>query len=246
MQSANPILALNWTMKRKTNIALLFFSRNPRAEASAKKWFASAHGSANLQLATSLFRQTRNLLTESGLPVYHFHEGNQQGLTFGEKIAHAFDAIFQKGYDAVMAVGNDTPELDNLDWDRVLQQLEVGRSVLGPTRRKGAYLIGLHQSAFDYQAFATLPWQSNQLLTALEDYLAFRSKACYSLPVLRDINTLGDLKEVINSSGLSDFLKSLFRMLLGMIPGDTFYKSPVLQSDSAYLSPSLRAPPLSL
>ncbi|MCB0663751.1 MAG: DUF2064 domain-containing protein [Saprospiraceae bacterium] len=233
-------------MKRKTNIALLFFSRTPKAEASAKSWFAPNHGPANLQLASTLFRQTQNLLEQSGMPVFHFHEGNQEGGSFGEKISHAFEAVFTKGFEAVIAVGNDTPELDNLDWDRVVDHLQQGRSVVGPTHRHGTYLIGLTKAAFDFHTFATLPWQTYGLFDAMAAYLNRQPKGFYSLAILHDINTLDDLKAVLESNGLSAYLKSFFRLLIGSLPDNPFNTQNLLSTGVTYQSPSLRAPPLPL
>ncbi|PSQ66235.1 MAG: DUF2064 domain-containing protein, partial [Bacteroidetes bacterium QH_2_64_74] len=58
----------------------------------------------------------------------------------------------------------------------VADRLDGDAPVLGPTPdQQGAYLIGLTRAQFDRQAFATLPWKSSALFSALSRHLAERA-----------------------------------------------------------------------
>ncbi|MFT4737012.1 MAG: hypothetical protein ACI92W_001121 [Paraglaciecola sp.] len=178
----------------KSDIALLYFSRQAEAEQRAKPWM-KGHKNPN-SVASSLIRQSSRLLANANLPVFHFHEGNQVGGNFGERIAHAFHTIFAQGYRGVIAVGNDTPGLTQGHLTEAHEALSLGHSILGPSRNKGAYLIGMTSDQFDVETFSQLPWQSNKLFDTLQDFCR-QNQVCSLLPCLQDLNSFSDLKQLI-------------------------------------------------
>ncbi|RMF03055.1 MAG: DUF2064 domain-containing protein [Bacteroidetes bacterium] len=187
--------------------AILFFSNRPMHEGRRKRYWRGRNDRRNTALAQQLSSHTQGVLAKTGLPVFHFHEGNQQGASFGERLSNAYEALFAKGFDTVIAVGNDSPEIGQVDWNQVLEQLTQGRLVIGPSKRGGAYLIGLHKSTFCRLRFQELPWQQPELFAVLQAY-GEHMGSIYQLPVLRDINWLGDIfalaQEVqLHSSGLT-------------------------------------------
>lgn len=201
-------------MTKKKQIALLFFSRSAALEGRKKAWFSAGSGSKNKTLAAALIRHTYQTLEQSGFPVFHFHENNQQGQTFGERLANAYQEVFDLGYEAVVAVGNDTPEIDRIDWHHTANQLMAGKCVIGPTFRKGAYLIGITAEAFKKEAFEQLPWQSEQLFQALHTFCTRSNEPPVLLDTLRDLNTRGDLGKLRFSSFLDLHLKRVLLSLL--------------------------------
>lgn len=184
----------NWGVNQaKRNIAILFFSQTAEAEAKRKVW--SLHGGArkNAAIADALIHKTLHTLKETGLPVIHFHEGIQQGDSFGERFAHAFQVLFDAGYDAVISVGNDSPDLGRLDWTDIVHRVDGGEAVLGRTFAGGSYLIGLQRTQFRQAEFERLPWETNTIFNALCGFLADSTAA--QLPVLADLNSAVDLQE---------------------------------------------------
>ncbi|MEM1407411.1 MAG: DUF2064 domain-containing protein, partial [Bacteroidota bacterium] len=115
-----------------SHIAILFFSRSPWEEANQKKWLPHK-SQANLQVARCLSKQISEVLEKTRLAVFHFHEGNQIGHTFGERLANAIEGVFHKGYEGVIAVGNDSPELGKTHFDDAVYSLAQGQCVLGPS-----------------------------------------------------------------------------------------------------------------
>ena len=234
-------------MKAEKKIALLYFSRNAESEGRQKSWFPTGSANKNTALASSLILQTSNVLSQSGFPVFHFHEGNQQGQTFGERLANAYGEVFRLGYDAVIAVGNDTPDIHKINWQYVGRELASGKCVLGTSLRGGAYLIGITSEAFHKDQFQHLPWQSGRLFVALSKYciLTENDSLCL-LESLRDINSWHDLKKLTKSLDSRHILKKLIRLLF--ISGNRPFQARANSFIDTILSLnlSLRAPPNSI
>lgn len=231
-------------MVEKKKIALLFFSRSAAAEGREKAWFSVGTSTKNQTLAASLVRHTHQVLKQSGLPVFHFHEGNQCGQTFGERLANAYQQIFDLGYEGVIAVGNDTPELDRIDWKELCAALAAGECLIGPTFRQGAYLIGITADAFDQQDFAALPWQSGRLLQRLIHFCTTSKVKPVLLTTLRDVNTRADLKKLTKNALVDHPLGILIRQLLTAVKEILIKRSIALRLSLYLLGHAhFRAPP---
>ncbi len=222
--------------------AILFFSQTS-AKVAVSKNLCGREKSA--KLANVLISKTKEHIDRSKLPVYHFHEGNQKGSTFGARLSHAFESLFKLGYQSVIAVGNDCPELENISWEKILIHLQQGKAVLGQSLRGGAYLIGLNKSQFNFEEFSALPWQKDELFTSLLNYTEKSSdKGILCLQVLRDINTLSDLTKVLGKNGLSKRFKRLIIDIIEVSEINCLenYRFPVFFSIGMK---SRRAPPVS-
>ena len=181
-------------MQVSSPIALIFFSRSAAAEAASKHWLGNGRRQHNRALAQVLIAQAKRNIQDSQLEIIHCDERMQRGKTFGERLANAFADVFAQGYRAAIAVGNDSPQLGKTDWLAVRTALAQGQTILGPTLRGGAYLIGLQADHFDEAVLAALPWQTSKTYKALHAHLMGNSKASvYTLAVLRDLNTSDDL-----------------------------------------------------
>ncbi len=229
-------------MTKENQIALLFFSRNAKEESRKKTWFASANRQGNTAIANALITRSSDFLKKSGLPVFHFHEGNQRGNNFGERFANAYQDVFDKGYSGVIAIGNDSPEIANIDLQGVSQALLSGKTVLGASIRGGAYLIGLTRDSFNKSEFQNLPWQTGKLFSALRKTIGVNQTPVI-LETLRDINSLYDLKILLNDCSFQYVFKHLISLLKSQ--SQRFYR--ILRestSDSFLLSNSpFRGPP---
>lgn len=227
-------------MKAKKNIALIYFSFSAQQEVKRKNWFAQTSQKQNLEIASSLILQSSEVVQQSGFPVFHYHEGNQKGNSFGERIANAYQEVFDLGYDAVISVGNDSPEIAQTNWSDIRAQLEKGNSILGPDLRGGTYLIGITKEIFDKENFQKLSWQSKNIFQELYDYCCCQSQPTL-LKKLRDINSLHDLKKAIQNFS---FLPKLQKILLQLFQNTFFQKLFPPQKISFSLNnQALRAPP---
>ena len=86
------------------NTAILFFSRSVNSENQQKRILKGKNTFANKSLVSNLIKNVRKCLLDVSLPVFWINEEGQRGETFGEKLQHAFDDIYAKGFDHVIAV----------------------------------------------------------------------------------------------------------------------------------------------
>jgi hypothetical protein len=229
-------------MAENKKIALIYFSRSAALEGQMKAWFSGKSAEKNSALASQLILQSSHIIQHAGFPVFHYHENNQKGETFGERIANAYQEVFSLGYDAIMAVGNDSPEIETINWNEIRDQLASGKCVIGPSLRGGAYLIGITQEAFDKERFQQLPWQTNKLLDALFHFCTLNDEAPYLLKSLRDINSQYDLKKLVKSSCLNNYFKRFILRLF--LQPNNFFDLPVDFTTSHLLTNTpFRAPP---
>jgi len=177
--------------------------------------------------------------------VLHFDENNQKGQHFGEKIANAFESAFELGFDSVITVGNDCLDLPQVDFTQITRTLNQGRNVLGPTFRKGAYLIGLRKQDFDKERFQNLTWQSTGLKVDLFSYFDDQSSPIEVLETYRDANNLGDLKQLLRSlRNRASILRNLKNFIAFELQTLTFTVRTFVQQ-RFFNFENLRAPPYS-
>ena len=184
-------------MRYHPSTAILFFTRTPEEEAR-QKTLISAGRKTHQRIVRQLIKKTRSNLEHVGLPVYVVDSSQQIGATFGERLAHAFQSIFDRGFTNVIAVGNDTPDLSTHDIHSAQRLLSTHQAVLGPTKRGGTYLIGLHQAAFASIDFAALPWETNALFEALSGCMESANISAALIGCLLDINDPADFHVAIN------------------------------------------------
>ncbi|MFW6348098.1 MAG: DUF2064 domain-containing protein [Cyclonatronaceae bacterium] len=176
------------------NIAVLFFSRSAAAESRSKQ-FVKGNAAQNERISRLLIDTALDNVRASGLPCFVFDESQQVGKTFGTRLSNAFQAIYDKGFDAVISVGNDTPALSQVAWPEVIRSLQQGRAVIGPSHSGGAYLIGMPKALFDVRRFQALPWRSSALLGALQPFLSTDGNAPpLLLAPCHDINSGRELR----------------------------------------------------
>lgn len=115
----------------------------------------------------------------------------------GDRLWFAFQTAFHQGYQAVIAIGTDCPQLDTAILHQGFQALHHHDLVVGPANDGGYYLLGLQrrggQPALS-KLFQGIAWSTSTVLqTTLEraDGLGLR---CTDLPQLIDIDTLEDLE----------------------------------------------------
>src|SRR5664279_4117522 len=107
---------------------VLLFARAPRAEAAAKglrggeALFALSHGRVRDAVAAL-----------PGVQLVLVPPAAQAGTSFGEKLAAAFRNAARRGYEEIVAVPGDVPELTARDLAAAFRALSVSDRVLGPS-----------------------------------------------------------------------------------------------------------------
>jgi uncharacterized protein len=218
------------------NTAILVFSRTAQAEATEKKLLFSNQKAESV--AALMIEYTRKIVHKTSLSYYFITEKQQIGANFGEKLANAFETVFSKGFDNVIAIGNDCLTLTSKQLITAAQELENTPSVLGPTSDGGVYLMGFKKEAFSKEVFKNIDWQTENVFLQL----SILNKNIKILPLLSDIDSAFDLTQQLNS--INTTLKKAILSIISEINNciKKLISTIVLK---VYLSlKSLRAPPI--
>lgn len=213
-------------------VAVLVFARSPEAESSVK--IISENNQHNLLLWQSLQKKLTKTLQKSGLPYFIFDETRQTGNSFGDKITNAINKVFYNGYERVLLIGNDCPELSSNHLVKAAAMLQEKSMVIGPDFSGGAYLIGISKNCFNAENFSQLPWQTPSVFKSLLNYCKIEDIGVLSR--FYDLNsqeTINKAKQRLKKfSGLKKILFSCFSNASPVVVKTTqpfyffFFKTP--------------------
>lgn len=201
--------------------AILVFANSSKEELQHKP-FAKKEA-----LFDALTERTLLTVKKTQIPFYHLTEAQQHGDSFGERFTNAIQSIFDKGYDKVITVGNDSPNLEKAHLEKALFKLDQNESVIGPSADGGFYLLGLHRSNFEKTVFENLAWQTDQINNEVVDILNVSGRTTYLLPTLFDIDTYWDAKTIFDYSYHLEH--SVLKAILAFIPKIRKLEVPPLQ-----------------
>ncbi|HKK74227.1 MAG TPA: DUF2064 domain-containing protein [Saprospiraceae bacterium] len=222
------------------NTALLLFTRSAPAEARIKALLPK-HREAR-QLAAAMNQGACQLAQATRLSLFIVDETTQAGSDFSSRFRSAFTQVFSQGFDRVIAIGNDCPEL-TIDLIRRAQlQLQSVDMVLGPSHDGGVYLMGLSQCGFNKLDFDALPWQTGQLFARLLEVSSDWNRH-YALPYLHDIDSFEELHHLF----LSRLLPNWFHQILTCFLAENIPDCPsafAKKSRADTFQKQLRAPPV--
>ena len=131
----------------------------------------------------------------------------QNGLDLGERMKNAFIEAFNDGYEKVILIGSDLPDISKDILNQGLSTLNKNDIVFGPAEDGGYYLIGLTKP--HYQVFNNKPWSKPNLLETTLNDLKNQNIKFTLLETLNDIDTFEDLK-----------VSSLYNRLKQYVPED--------------------------
>ena len=208
----------------------------PNLNTTAILIFANSHGvdAARKSIPQSgpLFKSLNDEIVskveKTGLPYFLYTEELQIGSDFGARFTAAIQSIFSKGFDSIITVGNDTPNLSVSVLQRAYENLIQGKTVIGPSTDGGIYLLGIHKNRFEPVGFRQLPWQKQHLFQETARFFMERG-VLHQLSRLTDIDSLGDIQTVIAQR--DSISLALFRLLLSILRKKEFnsyyrYKAP--------------------
>lgn len=178
-------------MRYYNQTAILLFSRSPREEALHKQ-LAGAH---SYRVSKALFRHSLREAKKTDLPLFSIMGPQQEGSTFGEKLANATESVFKKGFEKVIIIGSDSPELCSELLKKAQKSLEKQEVVLGPAKDGGVYLIGLSAQAYHRTQFIDLAWETTSLQASIRYYLEQQSAKAQYLPTLTDLDCAQDFTD---------------------------------------------------
>jgi glycosyltransferase A (GT-A) superfamily protein (DUF2064 family) len=113
-------------------------------------------------------------------------------------MANAFRDAFSEGFEQVVLIGSDIPDLPSRIIHEAFSALDREGAALGPAVDGGYYLIGFRRSAFVPEVFKNIPWSTEKVLT--ETLAAFGKKKALVrlLDEWQDIDIAEDLTVLAN------------------------------------------------
>ena len=220
---------------------VLLFARAPRAEAAVK---GLCGGEALFALSQGRVRDAVAALP--GVALVLVPPAAQAGTSFGEKLEAAFRNAAERGYEEIVAVPGDVPELTARDLAAAFRALSDTDTVLGPSSDGGVWLIGLRAGAVSFSGlFENVPWRTPRVLGAL---LGNAPKAVL-LGELLDVDRRADarrLRDALCAAKRDAILLAVLETFLGRRP-EVFAQGSRRRVPPHFdVPPPSRAPPLFL
>lgn len=122
-----------------------------------------------------------------------FYKTTQKGADLGERMKNAFQKGFEDGYERIVLIGSDLPEITEGLINNGIKKLENHEVVFGPATDGGYYLIGLGK--MHHFIFENKPWSQYNLLQETLDELKKNNIPVATLSTLNDIDNFEDLKQ---------------------------------------------------
>lgn len=140
-------------------------------------------------------RKPTRIWLESGLDRRFSHETSmlmeQHGEDLGTRMHHAFQQMSDMGYEKMLLMGTDCPEITEEILRDALSALSNKDVVFGPAQDGGYYLIGMKTP--NPILFQDIPWSRGDTLEQTLRRCKYHNISYALLPTLRDIDTGEDL-----------------------------------------------------
>ena len=104
---------------------------------------------------------------------------------------NSFDNGFEQGYDNIIVIGSDLPEISKEVIEAGFERLKSNDVVFGPADDGGYYLLGMSQMI--PSIFKNKPWSQSDLFDVTLHELSEQGKSVAILETLNDIDTFEDL-----------------------------------------------------
>jgi rSAM/selenodomain-associated transferase 1 len=121
----------------------------------------------------------------------------QKGIDLGERMLNSFRKSFSSGFDKVVIIGTDSPDLDVQHLDESFKILDQHDLVIGPCFDGGYYLIGLRKHVEIKQIeplFTDLIWGSDSVYETTIKRAEKIGVSIKALPYLHDVDRPEDVE----------------------------------------------------
>lgn len=184
---------------------MVLFSLSPNKESGIKR-IANVR-SNNSAIFRSLFNHTLDTIQGAkryinfDLVVSSSQKGflnnvqfiKQNGNGFDERLKNTISDVFNIGYNEIIIVGNDCPDLTPETIQQSFKLLNKSDVVIGPSTDGGFYLIAIKK--IDERIFDNVKWYSDKVLSQL---LTNFNKSHYSYVLLQKLNDIDDYADLIH------------------------------------------------
>ena len=132
----------------------------------------------------------------------------QNGVDLGERMKNSFTDVFTKGFRRAILIGSDSPDLPKNYIEQAFVILQTRDVVLGPTVDGGYYLIGFNINTFTPSVFEEISWSNQTVLQETMIKIKQAHRSLDLLPIWSDIDTIADLKHLIQRAENTSFKSS--------------------------------------
>lgn len=142
----------------------------------------------------------------------------QAGRDLGQRMKNAFVHSFNEGFEKVILVGSDIPDLPGEFLREALEALESNDAAIGPCPDGGYYLMGFSKAGFLPEAFDGIPWSRQSTFEMTLDVLKQHNRRIHLLGKWEDVDAWADVNGLMQRTENTPFEKShtvgLIRQLL--------------------------------
>lgn len=121
----------------------------------------------------------------------------QQGTDLGERMANAFECAFDRGTKKAVIIGSDIPTLPVFYINAAFKRLDNADLIIGPSADGGYYLVATKRPA--PELFRDIKWSGPDVYKDTLGNAAKLGLKTELLPVLRDVDTIEDLRGLIGT-----------------------------------------------
>jgi len=131
--------------------------------------------------------------SEDSISETDFKKRKQVGKNLGARMLHAFKSGFKEGYDNIVIIGSDCPDVNPVLFEQAFNELSEYDLVIGPSADGGYYLLGMNK--LQPELFRDIDWSTERVLKQTLEKAKSISLSVASLPELNDIDTIEDLEK---------------------------------------------------
>jgi uncharacterized protein len=124
----------------------------------------------------------------------HYLYTPQMGENLGQRMKNGFVEAFSMNFKRVVLIGSDIPDLPLEFIEEAFNSLGEKDAVIGPSFDGGYYLIGFRDKTFSPKVFEGIPWGTEKVFEETMKVLEKERLTVHTLQLLRDIDTIEDLK----------------------------------------------------
>lgn len=132
----------------------------------------------------------------------------QNGVDIGARLENAFYYAYSKGYNDVMVVGPDAPDLSQEVFEDAFERLNNTEVVIGPASDGGYYLLAFNRSGFFLDVFSNIPWTTEMVYVETWAKIRKAGKMCEVLEEKSDSNNFIDLEMMFRRNQDTEFKDS--------------------------------------
>lgn len=126
-----------------------------------------------------------------------YYREPQHGSDLGERMAHALCSTFEKGFERVVLIGTDIPDIPVDYLHDAFKVLDENDAVIGPSQDGGYVLIGFNRKGFSQVVFKGIVWSTATVCEKTLEIMDLNRISFHKLPLWYDVDTGEDFNALI-------------------------------------------------